>query len=185
MSGALVSRGPVLSGAQRAVAGAAHSALDAAAVRAALAEVADPEIPVVSIIDLGMVGEIQVGPDEIRVELLPTFVGCPALELIRSAIEQRLGVFERPVDVRFEYRVPWTSDRITSEGRERLRASGFAPPAPAQPEVPLLIQLSSPVPCPNCGSLRTVLENAFGPTRCRTIHHCTACRQPFEGFKAV
>lgn len=175
MSGALVSRDPVIPGAR----------LDAAAVRAALAEVADPEIPVVSIVDLGMVGEIHVGPDEIRVVLLPTFVGCPALELIRSAVEQRLRVFERPVDVRFEYRVPWTSDRITSEGRERLRASGFAPPTPAQPEVPLLVQLSSPVPCPNCGSLRTVLENAFGPTRCRTIHHCTACRQPFEGFKAV
>lgn len=183
MSGALVH--PAIAGARRGVAAAAQPVLDAAAVRAALAEVADPEIPVVSIIDLGMVGEIHVGPDEIRVALLPTFVGCPALELIRSAVEQRLRVFDRPVDVRFEFRVPWTSDRITPEGRDRLRASGFAPPGSTQPEVPLLVQLSTPVPCPNCGSLRTVLENAFGPTRCRAIHHCTACRQPFEGFKAV
>ena len=182
MSGALVH--PAISEARRSIA-AAQPVLDVAAVRAALAEVPDPEIPVVSIIDLGMVGEIHVGPDEIRVALLPTFVGCPALELIRSAVEQRLRVFDRPVDVRFEFRVPWTSDRITPEGRDRLRASGFAPPAPAQPEVPLLVQLSTPVPCPDCGSRRTVLENAFGPTQCRAIHHCTACRQPFEGFKAV
>ena len=182
MSGALVH--PAIAGARRGAA-AAHPVLDAAAVRAALAEVPDPEIPAVSVIDLGMVGEIHVGPDEIRVALLPTFVGCPALELIRSAVEQRLRVFDRPVDVRFEFRVPWTSDRITPDGRDRLRASGFAPPAPAQPEVPLLVQLSTPVPCPNCGSRRTVLENAFGPTQCRAIHHCTACRQPFEGFKAV
>ena len=77
------------------------------------------------------------------------------------------------------------SKRITPEGRDRLRASGFAPPAPVQPELPLLLQLALPVRCPNCGSFRTVLENAFGPTQCRAIHHCTACRQPFEGFKAV
>lgn len=156
-----------------------------ATVRAALAEVPDPEIPVVSIVDLGMVGEVEVGPDRIRVELLPTFVGCPALDVIRSSVEQRLRALDRPVDVRFSFRVPWTSDRITPEGREKLRASGFAPPAPAERETPILIQLATPVDCPNCGSRRTVLENAFGPTQCRSIHHCADCRQPFERFKTV
>lgn len=156
-----------------------------ATVRAALAEVPDPEIPVVSIVDLGMVGEVEVGPDRIRVELLPTFVGCPALDLIRAGVELRLRAFDRPVDVRFSFHVPWTSDRITLEGREKLRASGFAPPAPAQPDTPVLVQLATPVSCPNCGSRRTVLENYFGPTQCRSIHHCTDCRQPFESFKAV
>ena len=158
---------------------------DAAAVRAALAEVPDPEIPVVSIIDLGMVEDVEVGPDGIRVALLPTFVGCPALDLIRANVERRLRAFDRPVDVRFDFRVPWTSDRITSQGRDKLRASGFAPPMPAEPGAPVLVQLAVPVPCPNCGSRRTVLENAFGPTQCRAIYHCGACRQPFETFKTI
>ncbi len=154
-------------------------------VRAALAEVVDPEIPVVSIVDLGMVEEIAVGTDAIEVVLLPTFIGCPALELIRAEVETRLRGFGRPLDVRFEYRTPWTSDRITPEGRRKLRAAGFAPPVAAAPDAPVLVQLATPVPCPLCGSRRTVLESAFGPTRCRAVYHCTACRQPFEAFKPV
>jgi len=159
--------------------------VDAAAIRAALADVADPEIPVVSVLDLGMVEDIEVGPAGIRVELLPTFVGCPALELIRTAVETRLGAFGRPVDVRFAFRVAWSSDRITAQGRAKLRAAGLAPPGPARPDQSLLVQLGAPVTCPNCGSRRTVLENAFGSTQCRAIHHCTDCRQPFERFKPI
>lgn len=159
--------------------------LDAATVCAALAEVPDPEIPVVSIVDLGMVEDVEVTADGIRVALLPTFVGCPALEIIRAEVERRLRLFDRPVDVRVDFRVPWTSDRITPDGRAKLLASGFAPPLPGSTDLPILVQLTMPVPCPNCGSRRTVLENAFGPTQCRAIHHCTACRQPFESFKAV
>ena len=155
------------------------------AIRAALSEVADPEIPIVSIVDLGMVETVDVGPDEICVVLLPTFVGCPALDVIRAAVVARLGVFGRPLEVQFSYRVPWTSDRITVDGQRKLRASGFAPPAPVQDASPVLVQLMSPVPCPHCGSGRTVLESAFGPTQCRAIYHCTACRQPFEAFKPV
>jgi ring-1,2-phenylacetyl-CoA epoxidase subunit PaaD len=169
----------------RASTAAAGRVPDLAAIRAALAEVPDPEIPVVSVVDLGMVEDVHAGPAGIRVTLLPTFVGCPALDLIRAAVERRLSSFDVPVDVRFEYRVPWTSDRITAAGREKLRMSGFAPPSPAQPGTELLIELGATVPCPHCGSRRTVLENAFGPTRCRAIYHCTACRQPFETFKTI
>jgi ring-1,2-phenylacetyl-CoA epoxidase subunit PaaD len=154
-------------------------------VRAALGDVPDPEIPTVSIVDLGMVEEVSVDRDGIRVELLPTFVGCPAVDLIRAAVVERLAAFDCPVDVRFSYRVPWTSDRITDIGRDRLRRSGFAPPPPGGAALPVLVQLATPVPCPHCGSRRTVLDNAFGPTQCRAIHHCTACRQPFEAFKPV
>jgi ring-1,2-phenylacetyl-CoA epoxidase subunit PaaD len=153
-------------------------------VRAALADVADPEIPLVSIVDLGMVGSVQAADDAILVELLPTFVGCPALDLIRQSVEERLKGMARTVDVRFTYREPWTSDRITPAGREKLRASGFAPPSAGGPG-PALVMLGTPVPCPMCGSPRTVLENAFGPSQCRAIYHCTACRQPFEAFKPV
>lgn len=158
---------------------------DAVTIRAALAEVPDPELPMVSVVDLGMVERVEVDRDGIHVELLPTFVGCPALDLIRSAVEDRLRAFGLPVAVRFAYRVPWTSDRITADGRQKLHASGFAPPGPADRDAPIMLQLSTPVPCPHCGSRRTVLENLFGPTQCRAIYHCTACRQPFEHFKTI
>jgi ring-1,2-phenylacetyl-CoA epoxidase subunit PaaD len=163
----------------------ATSGPSAGLVRAALADVADPEIPVVSIVDLGMVEAVSVDADGIRIVLLPTFIGCPALDAIRSAVEARLASFDLRLDVRFEYRVPWSSDRITPQGREKLRRSGFAPPAANRGETPILVQLSAPVRCPNCGSSRTVLENAFGPTQCRAIYHCAACRQPFEAFKPI
>jgi ring-1,2-phenylacetyl-CoA epoxidase subunit PaaD len=169
----------------RAANGRTAAALDAATIRAALAEVLDPELPVVSVVDLGMVERVEVDVAGIHVELLPTFVGCPALDLIRGAVEDRLRVFERPVDVQFGFRVPWSSDRITPDGRRKLRDAGFAPPTPARVDAPVLLQLGDPVPCPHCGSRRTVLENLFGPTQCRAIYHCTACRQPFEHFKSI
>jgi ring-1,2-phenylacetyl-CoA epoxidase subunit PaaD len=159
--------------------------IDVAAVRGALADVPDPELPMVSVMDLGMVERVEVDGTGIRVELLPTFVGCPALDLIRRAVEDRLRLFDRPVEVRFGYRVPWTSDRITAEGRRKLHEAGFAPPGSARSDEPILLQLSAVVPCPHCGSRRTVLENLFGPTQCRAIYHCTACRQPFEHFKSI
>lgn len=157
----------------------------AEAVWAALAEVADPEIPVVSVVDLGIVRRVEAGPELIRVELLPTFVGCPAVEQMRRAVEERLAGMAGRVEVELTFAEPWTSDRITDGGRRKLRATGFAPPAPAGEAGPAPIALVPPVECPYCGSRRTVLENAFGPTLCRSIHHCTACRQPFEAFKPV
>lgn len=148
--------------------------VDEPAVRAALAEVPDPEIPVVSIVELGMVEAVEVGDDGIRVELLPTFVGCPAVDLVRAAVGRRLAAFGRPVAVDVSFRVPWTSDRISPAGRDKLRRSGFAPPAePAD------------VRCPYCASAAVVMDSAFGPTLCRALYYCRGCRQPFESFKAV
>jgi ring-1,2-phenylacetyl-CoA epoxidase subunit PaaD len=144
-------------------------------VRSALAEVADPEIPVVSIIELGMLGEVHVGAEGIAVTLLPTFIGCPALDIIRTDVERRLSAFDRPVHVRFDFTIPWTSDRITPEGRVKLRTSGFAPPG----------HDGSPTTCPHCGSADVVMDNLFGPTRCRSLFFCKSCRQPFEQFKTV
>ena len=159
--------------------------VDEAAVRAVLAEVADPEMPVVSIVDLGMVERVDVRPDGIEVELLPTFVGCPALDIIQSAVAARLAVFDRPVSVEFGFRVPWTSDRITETGRAKLARSGFAPPRSGGTDEPLLVELADPVECPVCGSRRTRMESAFGPSQCRSIHYCSACRQPFEALKSI
>jgi ring-1,2-phenylacetyl-CoA epoxidase subunit PaaD len=141
----------------------------------ALAEVPDPEIPVVSVVDLGMVHRVKTGGDRLRVELLPTFVGCPALDVIRDAVESRLSVLGVPVDVAFTFETPWTSDRITPQGRRRLRESGLAPP----------VENPADVRCPWCGSANVALDNLFGPTQCRSLHYCRACRQPFEAFKSV
>ena len=164
-----------------------RAALTPRAVLAALDEVPDPESPAVSIVELGMIGSIDVGAAEIVVELLPTFVGCPALEVIRDAVTARVEELGRPVRVDVSFATPWSSDRISPAGREKLRASGFAPPAPVRPgrELPMLDAATAPVPCPYCGSLRTTLENVFGPTQCRSIRHCAECRQPFESFKPV
>jgi ring-1,2-phenylacetyl-CoA epoxidase subunit PaaD len=157
------------------VTAAAPARNDERLVREALADVPDPEIPVVSVVDLGMVHRIDMTDARIRVDLLPTFIGCPALDVIRATVEDRLAEFGRPVDVRFTYDVPWTSDRITSAGRQRLRESGFAPP---DDDVRDLC-------CPWCGSANVSLDNLFGPTQCRSVHYCRACRQPFEAFKRV
>jgi ring-1,2-phenylacetyl-CoA epoxidase subunit PaaD len=162
----------------------APALIDERAVWAALAEVADPEIPAVSVVDLGIVHRVDVEPDAIRVEILPTFIGCPAVEMMRSAIADRLAGFALRIDVDVTFVVPWTSDRITPAGRQRLAASGFAPPiAAGGSDSP--IQLGLAVTCPYCASRRTVMENAFGPTLCRSIYYCTDCRQPFEQFKTV
>lgn len=163
------------------------------AVWAALAEVTDPEIPTVSLVDLGVIGGIAFGPragggERLTVDLLPTFVGCPAVEVMREQIGERLtslGVAEEVV-VEVSFVEPWTSERITPAGREALRRSGFAPPPAGRSfdEGELLTVLPTAT-CPYCGSRRTTLKNPFGPTLCRAIYHCADCRQPFEQFKAV
>jgi ring-1,2-phenylacetyl-CoA epoxidase subunit PaaD len=165
--------------------------VDEAAVRAALTEVMDPELPMLSVVDLGIIHRVDVGPasgnDPIRVEILPTFVGCPALELIKSSIAERLSAFGRPVEVTATFEVPWTSERISPAGRAALLAAGIAPPgAGAAGSAPGgLIDVEPRVPCPHCGSRRTTVENLFGPTQCRTIRYCADCRQPFESIKSV
>jgi ring-1,2-phenylacetyl-CoA epoxidase subunit PaaD len=149
--------------------------LDEATIRAALADVTDPEIPAITIVDLGIVHRAEIGPDgAIHVELLPTFVGCPAIEMIQSAVRDRLQAFGRPVEVDVSFEIPWTSDRISAEGREQLRRSGFAPPGDL-----------AAVHCPYCDSARVAMDSLFGPTLCRSLFYCRDCRQPFEAFKPI
>jgi len=145
-----------------------------AAVRAALAEVPDPELPVLSVVDLGIVHRVEVDAAGIRVVILPTFVGCPALDVIRAAIAERLGTFGLPVVVDTTFEVPWTSDRISEAGKRALAAVGIAPPS--EPDA---------VRCPFCASDRVAMDSAFGPTQCRSLFYCRACRQPFEALKSV
>ena len=156
-----------------------------------LATIADPEIPAISLVDLGVIGSVQVDEKSVRVELLPTFIGCPAIGVMQERIVERLGALgiAGSVDVVVTFDPPWTSDRISPAGRERLRLSGFGAPQslPAGPALGVLDELAVlPVAeCPYCGSRNTTLANAFGPTLCRAIYHCAACRQPFEQFKQV
>jgi ring-1,2-phenylacetyl-CoA epoxidase subunit PaaD len=163
--------------------------VDEAAVRTALAEVMDPELPMLSVVDLGIVHRVDVTPGDgpIRVEILPTFIGCPALELIKASIADRLAAFRRPVEVTATFEIPWTSERISPAGAAALLAAGIAPPGADSAGLAAvgLIDLEPRVPCPHCGSRRTRLENVFGPTQCRTIRYCADCRQPFEAIKPI
>jgi len=157
-----------------------------AAVWGALAEIPDPEIPVISLVDLGVVKSVEVEAEQVRIEFTPTFMGCPALEVMRRQMEDAVtGLGGEPVvDVLLDD--SWSTDRITPAGREKLREAGFAPPAPRAAAGPTLLQLQKPVHrCPYCRSTETRLDNLFGPTPCRSVRYCTSCKQPFEQFKTI
>jgi ring-1,2-phenylacetyl-CoA epoxidase subunit PaaD len=158
----------------------------AEAVWSALAELEDPEIPVISLVDLGVIRDVAVEGKRVRVEFTPTFLGCPALEMMRAQMTEAIEGLGAEADVEVIVDDSWSTDRITPEGREKLRAAGFAPPAPREATAPKLVQLRSQVfRCPYCGSTETTLENIFGPTPCRSIRYCAGCRQPFEQFKTI
>jgi ring-1,2-phenylacetyl-CoA epoxidase subunit PaaD len=151
----------------------------------ALAEIADPEIPVVSLVDLGVIKDVVVEGEQVRVDFTPTFMGCPALEVMEREMRHKVEELGAEATVRVVLDDSWSTDRITPEGREKLRAAGFAPPAPRAPEKLELVRLQRGFRCPYCGSTNTRLENLFGPTPCRSIRYCDDCRQPFEQFKTI
>ena len=158
----------------------------AEAVWAALQEIPDPEIPVISLVDLGVVRDVAVDGEHVRIEFTPTFLGCPALEVMRRAMEEKVEELGGEAEVAVIQDDSWSTDRITPAGREKLRAAGFAPPAPRAAGATTLVQLQSKAfRCPYCGSTETRLENIFGPTPCRSIRWCESCRQPFEQFKTI
>jgi ring-1,2-phenylacetyl-CoA epoxidase subunit PaaD len=152
----------------------------AAQVWEKLDEIPDPEIPVISLVDLGVIRSVDVRGGHVHVEFTPTFLGCPALEVMKRALEDKVRELGAEPDVEVVNDDSWGTDKITARGREKLRVAGFAPPAPR------LVQLQSAVHrCPYCGSTDTTLENLFGPTPCRSLRYCNGCRQPFEQFKTI
>ncbi len=152
----------------------------------ALREVEDPEIPVISVVDLGVVRDVRVDDGTVHVEFTPTFLGCPALEVMRGQMAAKIEELGAEPEVEVILDDSWSTDRITPEGREKLRRSGFSPPAPREATTPKLVQLQSGAfRCPYCGSTETKLENIFGPTPCRSLRYCESCRQPFEQFKTI
>jgi ring-1,2-phenylacetyl-CoA epoxidase subunit PaaD len=158
----------------------------AGAVWAALEEIPDPEIPVISLVDLGVVRDVAVDGEHVRIEFTPTFLGCPALEVMRRAMEEKVEELGGEAEVAVIQDDSWSTDRITPAGREKLRAAGLAPPAPREAGAPTLLQLTSNAfRCPYCGSTDTALENVFGPTPCRSLRYCNGCRHPNEQFKTI
>jgi ring-1,2-phenylacetyl-CoA epoxidase subunit PaaD len=153
----------------------------------ALGDVLDPEIPAVSVLDMGMIKDVSVEGSKAEVTVLPTFTGCPAIDVIKSdvadAVRRVRGVDE--VEVHTSFEPPWTSDRITTEGRAKLKEFGLAPPTGEGPVLITQIGLPAFAVCPFCGSKNTRNENAFGPTPCRSLYYCSDCRNPFEQFKPV
>ena len=150
-----------------------------------LAEIPDPEIPVISLVDLGVVKGVAVDNGTVRVDFTPTFMGCPALEVMQRAMEEKIVELGAVPEVRVRLDDSWSTDDITAEGREKLRVAGFAPPTPRPAGRLELVQLQRGFRCPYCGSTETKLENLFGPTPCRSIRYCESCRQPFEQFKTI
>jgi len=151
-----------------------------------LATVMDPEVPVISVVELGIIRDVDVADDHVTVTVTPTYSGCPAMREIEDDIRSALLVAgARDVTVRMTFAPAWTTDWIGAEAREKLRAYGIAPPGRAeQGGLITLTRRRTPVQCPFCGSADTRLQSEFGSTACKAIHVCNACRQPFDEFKA-
>lgn len=148
--------------------------------------VMDPEVPVISVVELGIVRDVAIQDEAVTITITPTYSGCPAMREIEADIRTALlerGV--RDVNVKLVLSPAWTTDWIGPDAREKLRAYGIAPPGRAEPQgLITLTRARVPVPCPFCGSSDTRLQSEFGSTACKAIHVCNACRQPFDEFKA-
>jgi len=153
-----------------------------ARARAALDAVADPEVPVLTIADLGVLRDLRLDGDTIEVVITPTYSGCPAMNAIIVDIELALADLA-PVRVRTVLSPPWTTDWISPDGRRKLLEYGIAPPPPASSRSALFGQ-AAPA-CPRCGSPDTTLISAFGSTACKALHRCLRCREPFDAFKCL
>ena len=152
----------------------------------ALEDVKDPEIPTISIVELGIVTDVRVEADNsVYVMLTPTFAGCPALKIMETLVEKMLREINniRNVEVKTTFDVQWNTNLITERGREMLKKHGLAPPPLHNGLVQ--IQILEHVKCPYCGSTNTELKTPFGPTLCRSLHYCSNCLQAFEQFKPV
>lgn len=150
--------------------------------------VVDPELPMLTLHDLGVLRDVLVDGEHVIVQITPTYSGCPAMAEISADITRHLrAAGYRHVEVRTVLAPPWSSDDITEHGRDVLRAHGIAPPGPApRRPVPLtLAARTAPVPCPQCGSADTERISQFGSTSCKALHRCRACTEPFEHLKAI
>lgn len=149
-----------------------------------LEEVKDPEIPVLSLVDLGVITGVELHDSGVKIEMTPTFVGCPALDMMKQEIQEVLA--KRGIDhvsIEVTFRKAWTSDLISEKGKQALKQFGLAPP-PSR-EIFTELEVLEHATCPRCNGSDTELKNAFGPTLCRSIHYCNTCKEAFEQFKPL
>lgn len=152
-----------------------------------LEEVRDPEIPVLSVVELGVVRDVQVEDDRVVVEMTPTYSGCPALHVMEEDIARTLRAHNvDTIEVRVVFREPWTTDWMSDAAKEKLRAYGIAPPlASGEGDALVPLRRRAVIPCPFCASHDTTQKSEFGSTACKAIFVCNDCRQPFDYFKAI
>ncbi|MDD0838467.1 phenylacetate-CoA oxygenase subunit PaaJ [Curvibacter sp. HBC61] len=157
-----------------------------------LGSVLDPEVPALSVVDLGLVREVLAHDDGLEIVLTPTYSGCPATELIeRNVLEAVAAAGFGPARVTLRRAPAWSTDWISAEGRQKLLDYGIAPPGPVDPTegVPMQFVGRTPsgqrLPCPRCGSQQTERLSAFGSTACKALYRCLSCREPFEHFKPI
>ena len=156
---------------------------DDGAVWRELAKITDPEIPILSLVDMKIIRNITIKHDAVSVTISPTFVGCPALEHIKSEIKTRLAdIGCSAVEIQTTYTPPWSTDMLDETVREKLRAFGIAPPAQT---TEIEATLTIPTACPFCGSFDTHMEGEFGATLCKQLFYCDNCRESFERFKTI
>jgi len=149
-----------------------------------LEDVKDPEIPVLSIVDLGVITNVIVNGENVEVEMTPTFVGCPALDIMKYEIISVLTSHNaREVSVKVSYREPWSTSKISEKGKNALKQFGLAPPPSSQ--IIGDIEVLEHAACPRCSGTNTEIKNLFGPTLCRSIHYCHDCKEAFEQFKPL
>ena len=151
-----------------------------------LAEVPDPELPFLSIAELGMIGNIATDEQgTFTVELLPTYLGCPASDVILDSVKSAVSPWGSAVNVAWVGTPVWSTDRIGAEAREKMRIHGIAPPEGTTADRRFLTGASTSVACPRCRSRETRLVSPFGSTACKAHFACTACGEPFDHFKCI
>ncbi|MEZ4631046.1 MAG: 1,2-phenylacetyl-CoA epoxidase subunit PaaD [Deinococcales bacterium] len=160
-----------------------ETVINEAQVWQALAQVKDPEIPVLSLVDMGIIRELKLEPPQIHLSITPTFSGCPALHVMKEDIKKKLTELGfSDIHISTLLSPAWSSDWISESGKAKLKAYGIAPPAPNQA---FNVSFEEAVPCPRCQSLDTSLKNSFGSTLCKMLYYCHNCQEPFEAFKSV
>jgi ring-1,2-phenylacetyl-CoA epoxidase subunit PaaD len=151
-----------------------------------LTEVSDPEIPVLNVVELGIVREVSLTDDKLQVVITPTYSGCPAMRTIEQDIEEILVEYGvSTFEISTVLSPAWTTDWMTDEAREKLRAEGIAPPQKGSADKGLLMGRLRAVKCPRCGSVETSMLSQFGSTACKALYKCSQCMEPFDYFKCI
>ena len=155
-------------------------------IKELLSEIPDPEIPAISIIDLGILRDVQWKGDLCHILITPTYSGCPAMKIIEEHIKEKLqeaGI--QNIHIELTYTPAWTTDWISEVAKEKLRAYGIAPPLHSSMDKSLLLGKTRLIPCPLCNSKNTELISQFGSTACKALYRCKDCREPFDYFKCL